>query len=233
MVALDKAIIAKLEKDGHRFEIFVDPDLALDVRDGKEVELSQLLAAQEIFKDAKKGDRASDEVVEKTFETKDLGEVVKTIIRKGEMQLTTEQRRKMLETKRKQIVSIIAKNAINPQNSLPHPPARIEKAMEEARVHIDIYKDAESQVQKILEELKYIIPIKFEKRNIAVKIPPQYAPKALASIKHFGAVKKEEWLNDGSWAFVIEIPAGITEEFFNELNKITKGEVQTKVLDKI
>jgi len=233
MVTLDKAIIARFEKAGHKFEIFVDPDLALEVRDGKEVELSQLLAAQEIFKDARKGDRASDDVVEKTFETKDLAEIVKTIIKKGEMQLTTEQRRKMLETKKKQIISIIARNAINPQTSLPHPPARIEKAMEEARVHIDIAKDAESQVQKILEELKYLMPIKFEKRNIAVKIPPLYAAKALSTIKHMGTIKKEEWLNDGSWAFVMEIPAGITEEFFNELNRITKGEVQTKILDKV
>lgn len=233
MVTLDKAIIARFEKAGHKFEIFVDPDLALEVRDGKEVELSQLLAVQEIFKDARKGDRASDDIVEKTFETRDFAEIVKTIIRKGEMQLTTEQRRKMLETKTRQIINIIAKNAINPQTSLPHPPARIEKAMEEARVHIDIAKDAESQVQKILEELKYIIPIKFEKRNIAVKIPPLYAVKAQSSVKHLGAIKKEEWLNDGSWAFVIEIPAGITEEFFSELNRITKGEVQTKILDKV
>ena len=234
MVTLEKAIIAKFEKAKHRFEIYVEPNLAFDIKSGKKsiesVNLDDLLVANEIFKDAKKGERASEEMIEKIFGTTEIKKVVETIIKKGELHLTTEQRRKMIEEKRKQIINIIARTAINPQTNSPHPPARIEKAIEEAKVNIDITKDAAEQVAKVVDAIRYVIPIKFEQKNIAVKIPPIYTGRAIAHVKNLGKIKKEEWLNDGSWAFIIEIPAGMVEEFFDEINKLTKGEAQIKVL---
>jgi len=234
MVTLEKAIIAKFEKAKHRFEIYVEPNLAFDIKSGKKniagVNLDDLLVTNEIFKDAKKGERASEEMIEKVFGTTEIRKVVEKIIKKGELHLTTEQRRKMLEEKRRQIISIISKTAINPQTSAPHPPARIEKAIEEAKINIDIFKDAAEQVPKIVDAIRYILPIKFEQKNIAVKIPPIYTGKAIAHVKNLGKIKREEWLNDGSWAFIIEIPAGMVEEFFGEINRLTKGEAQIKVL---
>lgn len=55
MVAVDKAVIARLKSSGETFEILVDPDLALDYRGGKEVDMNDILAVKEIFKDAKRG----------------------------------------------------------------------------------------------------------------------------------------------------------------------------------
>jgi ribosome maturation protein SDO1 len=49
-------------------------------------------------------------------------------------------------------------------------------------------------------------------------------------VKSFATVKQEQWLNDGSWAAVVEVPAGIQAEFFDKLNELTSGEAQTKVL---
>jgi ribosome maturation protein SDO1 len=164
------------------------------------------------------------------FDTEDPVEIVIKITKKGEIQLTTQQRRQMLDDKKKQIVNHIVRNGINPQSGSPHPPSRIEKAMDEARVQIDIGKTVEEQVTKILKKLKPIIPIRFEEKSIAVKIPGQFAAKAFSIVKSYGDVKKEEWLSDGSWAFLIDIPAGMAEEFFNDLNALTKGEVETKIM---
>jgi ribosome maturation protein SDO1 len=102
--------------------------------------------------------------------------------------------------------------------------------MDEARVQIDLGKTVEEQVSKILKELKPIIPIRFEEKSVAVKIPGQYAAKAFSIVKSYGDIKKEEWLDDGSWAFLIDIPAGMAEEFFNDLNALTKGDVETKIM---
>lgn len=230
MVSLDEAVIARLSTHGSTFEVLVDPVLALDLKRGEDVDMSKVLAAETIFKDSKKGERASEEHMGSIFETDDPVEIAKKIIKKGEIQLTTQQRRKMLDDKKKQIVNHIARNAINPQSGSPHPPSRIEKAMDEARVQIDLGKTVEEQVSKILKELKPIIPIRFEEKSIAVKIPGQFAAKAFSIVKSYGDVKKEEWLDDGSWAFLIDIPAGMAEEFFNDLNALTKGEVETKIL---
>lgn len=228
--SLGDAVIARLNTHGSNFEVLVDPDLALDFKRGEDVDISKALAAETIFKDSKKGDKASEERMREIFETDDAVEIAKIIIKKGEIQLTTLQRRKMLDDKKKQIVNHITRNAINPQTNTPHPPARIEKAMDEARVQIDLGKTVEEQVTKILKELKPIIPIRFEEKSIAVKIPGQFAAKAFSIVKSYGDVKKEEWLDDGSWAFLIDIPAGMAEEFFNDLNALTKGEVETKLM---
>ncbi|GBE56645.1 MAG TPA: ribosome assembly factor SBDS [Euryarchaeota archaeon] len=231
MVSLDDAVIARLESHGSSFEILVDPDLALDLKKGKEVDISEVLASEEIFKDSAKGDRASPEHIKEVLGTEDIFEAAKVIIRKGDLQLTTEQRKKILEDRRKQVISIIARNAINPQTKLPHPPARIERAMEEARVRIDIFKPAEEQVPDVLKVLRPLIPIKFEKKEVAVKIPAHYAGRGVSIVKSYGTLKKEEWQGDGSWICVLEVPAGIIEEFFNAVNQITHGDVETRIIE--
>lgn len=230
MVKLEDAVIARLETHGERYEVLVDPDLALELKHGKEVDVAQVLAVDTIFKDSKKGDKASEERIKQLFGTSNPLEVAKIIIKKGEIQLTTEQRRKMQEDRKKQIVAIIARHAINPQTNAPHPPQRIEKAMEEARVHVDLSKTAEEQVQQVLKALRPIIPIRFEERTVAARIPAQYAAKAYSVVKSFGDIKKEEWQKDGSWIILMNLPAGVVDEFFEALNSLTKGEVGTKII---
>jgi len=232
LVSMEEAVIARLETHGEHYEVLVDPDLALEFKQGKDIDITSVLAVETIFKDAKKGDRASEEHMPKIFETPEVLKIAETIIRKGDIQLTTEQRRKMLEDRKKQIIAIISRNAINPQTNAPHPPHRVEKAMEEARVKIGFTKSAEEQVKGVIKALRPILPLKFEERRIAVKIPAEYSARAFATVKAFGDIKKEEWLKDGSWAFLMELPAGAAEEFFKELNSLTKGEVETKILDK-
>jgi len=232
LVKLEDAVIARLETHGERYEVLVDPDLALELKHGKEIDLSQVLAVDTIFKDSKKGERASEERMKQLFATSDVLEVAKIVIKKGDIQLTTEQRRKMQEDRKKQIINIIARNGINPQTGAPHPPQRIEKAMEEARVHIDLSKTAEEHVQEVLKAIRPIIPIRFEERAVAAKIPAQYAGKAYSVVKSFGEIKKEEWQKDGSWVILMNLPAGVVDEFFDSLNSLTKGEVETKIIKK-
>jgi ribosome maturation protein SDO1 len=200
------------------------------VKSGQSDDIRGVLALDKVFKDAKKGDKAADEIVQKVFGTTDVLKVAEEILRKGEIQVTTEQRRQMREQRLRQVISLISKRAINPQTGTPHPPARIESAMETARVHVDEFKSAEEQLPGIIKALQPLVPLKFEIRRIAVKIPAAHAGKAQRIVKSFATVKQEQWLNDGSWAAVVEVPAGIQAEFFDKLNELTSGEAQTKVL---
>jgi len=230
MVKLEEAVIARLSSHGTQFEVLVDPELALNLRSGGQVDIRDVLAANEVFKDSKKGERASEEIIRKVFGSTDVFQVAEQIIRRGEIQVTTEQRRRMREERLRQVVTLISKRAINPQTGTPHPPARVEAALEQARAHVDEFKSAEEQLPSIVKALQPILPLKFEVRRIAVKIPPQYASRAQGVVRGFATVKREEWLADGSWAAVVEIPAGVQAEFFDRLNELTRGEVQTKVL---
>ncbi|MEM4187697.1 MAG: ribosome assembly factor SBDS [Candidatus Hadarchaeum sp.] len=230
MVKLEDAVVARLSSHGTTFEVLVDPELALSLRTGGSVDMHNLLASDKIFKDSKKGDVASEEMIRKVFGTTDVYKVAEQIVKKGEVQITTEQRRRMREQRLKQVVAIISRRAVNPQTGLPHPPARIETAINEAKVQIDEYKSAEEQIPKIVKALAPILPLKFETKRIAIKIPASYVGRVQRTVREFGVVKQEQWLNDGSWAVVVEIPAGVQGEFFDRLNDLTRGEVETKVL---
>ncbi|ABR55772.1 ribosome assembly factor SBDS [Methanococcus aeolicus] len=230
MVPLEKAVIARLQSHGEKFEVLVDPYLSAKFKEGQKLDISEILASEDIYKDSGKGEKVPDELLEKIFGTTDKKEVAKKIVLKGTVQLTSQQRKEMKEQKRKQIISLIARNTINPQTDTPHPPNRIEKVMEEIRANIDIYKSAEEQIPDIIKDIRRLIPIKFEKRDLAVRIPAEYSTTAYHSVSNYGTIKKEEWQSDGSLVFVIEIPSGIETEFYGHLNKITKGNVQTKIL---
>ena len=223
-------VIARVEKSGEKFEILVKPEAVQKVRDGKDVDLLKELAIDEIFKDAHKGSKASEDKMVEFFGTTEPLVVAKQIIQRGEIQLTTEQRRQMLEAKRKQIVQYIAANAINPQTSTPHPPQRIENAMEEAKVHIDPFKPVEEQVKEVLDALRPLIPIRFEKVRIAVKLSAEDSAKSYGDIKGYGTILKEEWSPTGAWLGVVEMPAGLQTDFLERLNAKTKGNVETRIL---
>lgn len=230
MVNVDDAVIARLESYGERFEILVDAELAADYKRGNDIEIEDVLAVEEIFKDAHKADKASEENMLKAFETTDPLEVADIIIKKGNIQITANQRRKMQEEKTKQVISKIAQEAINPQTKLPHPPQRIAKAMEEAKVHIDPMKTVEEQIEPTVKAILTKIPIRIEKVQVAVKIPGTYAGKSYSVITQYGKLIKEEWENDGSWIGIVEIPGGLQDKFYTELSGLTHGEVETKLL---
>lgn len=231
MVSVEKAVIARIHKEGKDFEILVDADMALEYRKGKPYSIDNILAVREIFSDAKKGDRPTSQDLLKAFQTTDAGKIADIILRTGDLQLTTEQRRRLLEEKRKQVATIISRQGIDPKTGLPHPPQRILNAMEEAKVSIDPFKPAESQIEGILKKIEVIIPISLERVQIAVKIPMEYAGKASSLIRTFASIKNEEWKGDG-WYALLEIPAGMQAEIYGKLNDLTHGNVEVKVVKK-
>jgi ribosome maturation protein SDO1 len=222
-------VIAKYSQDGENFEIIVDSELAYEFLQNKKKDLRNVLAVEEIYKNAKTGERQSEEKIRKIFGTTDVYKVAEVILRKGEVPITTEQRRKMVEEKRKRIIEIISKNSIDPRTNAPHPPQRIERALEEAKVNIDPFKSPEEQVESIVKELSKILPLKFAKAKIEIIIPSIYVPKSFGFLKNFGIVE-QNYQSDGSLRVVVEFPAGMKGEFFEKLNKLTKGEATVKEL---
>lgn len=222
--------LARLKTGGENFEISVNADKAIDFKSGRQIDIREVLQAEKIFSDARKGLIASEHLLEKIFNTSDPLEVSKIIIQKGEIQLTSEYRERMREEKKRKIIFLIQRNGINPDNDLPHPAQRIENALVEAKVKIDENKKAEDQVQDVVKKIRLVLPIRFELREIQIRIPAQFAAKSYSLLKNFGTVLKDEWQNDGALLSVVEIPAGLQQDFFDELNKMTRGEVETKLL---
>ncbi len=222
--------LARFKKGGEVFEIDIEPELAMDFKKGKDVNIKDVLKAGKIFSDAKNGMLASEEKMKELFDTEDVFEIAKIILKQGEMQLTTEQRNEIREVKRKKIISLIHINAIDPKTGLPHPMQRIEAAMEEAKVKIDEFKAAEEQIDEIMSKLKPIIPIKFDTKRFELEIKNNYAKQCMNTIKSMAKVERQDWDDEGNLVAVVKLPAGLSEDFFDKLNSATHGTINTKIL---
>lgn len=232
MISLEDAVTARLESHGTRFEVLIDPDAALAIkRDEFDGDLEDVIAAEDVFEDASRGDRPAEEDLLDVFDTTDPLVIIPEVVKRGEIQITAEQRREMQEQKRRQLIDQIARNAVNPQmNDAPHPPDRIEAALDEAGFQVDPMEPIESQIDDALDALRPIIPIRFDEITIAVRIPAEYAGKAQARVRSFGELESEEWQNDGSWIGVVRFPAGLQDEFYNLVNEQSNGQAETRIV---
>ena len=222
--------LVKYSFEGEKFEIMVKPDPALDYKLGKKKDISAVLVSDDIYTDSGKGTRPSAEKLLKAFNTEDQTVIAEMILQKGDLNLTTDQRRKMIEEKRKQIVHFIAKTYVDPKTHLPHPPLRIEQAMKDGRVSIDPQKNIDEQVKDIVEKLRSIIALKSENLQLEIIIPAQFASQSYAVLKSTGSLKKEEWQNNGSLKAILEIPAAARPSVIDRLGSITKGSATVEVV---
>ena len=224
----DKFTVARLVLDGDKFELLVKPDPALEYKMGKRSDISGALASDEIYSDANKGSRASSEKMMKHFKTTDSADVAKQILARGELNLTTDQRRKMVEEKKRQIVQFINRSFVDPKTHLPHPVVRIEAAMEEVRVPIDPFKKVEDQAKTLVDALRKILPLRSETAKLTVTVPPQFAAQSYSVLKSTGDLRSEEWLADGSLKAVLDMNASIRGQFLDRLGAVTKGSAQVR-----
>ncbi|MBA60657.1 MAG: ribosome assembly factor SBDS [Euryarchaeota archaeon] len=230
MVSLEEAVIARYETGGNRFEILIDPESAKDYKDGGDIDWEDAIAADGIWTDSAKGDRAPDNLVSDAFGSTNLIEIYKRILTEGTIQLTSQQRNEMVDQKRKQIIAHVVANAMNPQTGGPHPPQRIENAIDETRFSIDPIESVEKQVEKLMKSIKPLIPISFEKVKVAVKIQAIYVGKCYGQISSLANIQSEEYQKDGSWIGMLETSAASYVKLEDILGSLTKGTAETKML---
>jgi len=230
VVGVDKAVIARLHHSGQKFEILVDPNKALDFKRGMKVDIIEILEYPAVYRDVRNTEVVAEQDLQKVFGTTDISKIAQKIIKEGELQLTTEQRRTMVEQKKTQIANIISRKGINPQTNTPHPPQRILNVMDKAGINVDPFMDAEMQIEKVLKEIKTLIPIKFQKVTLQLKVPPQFAGKTYTVLKASGTILNEQWLSDGSLQVSIQILGGIQDELFQKLASLTHGQFESKII---
>lgn len=221
---MDTSDAIKVQYKGDKdFEILVDPDLAKEAKlEGEDHDIQRLLFVQEIFTDAGQGERASVDELDDEFGTRQVMEAAEEIFVKGDMQLTTEQKKEMREEKRKKIIDMIARRAQNPKTGNPHPPERVENALEEAGFHVNWDSEVEEKFQDAIDDIRPIIPVSLDEKTAAIRIPADQAGKAYDKIQQVADVKEEEWGNDYFIA-KITVPAGVLSELMEDIQSMTSG----------
>ncbi len=219
--------IARIKKSGRIFEILVIPEKAIDYKKRKNDTVKDVLEVEAIFKDAKKGERAAD--LKQVFGTEDVFKVAEEILKKGELRLTSDYKKKLQKEKLARIKSIITKYSIDPRTNSPIPMKRLELALDKININIDPFRKSEEQVKDVLKKLRPVIPIKFEEKEIEGRVPAQYGSKLYGIVERYGELKKTEWMKDGTWHFIVKIPGGMRDELLDKINKITHGNADIKM----
>lgn len=218
MVSLDDAVLARLEKGGKRYEALVDPDLVEQWKeDASTIELDDFMAMDEIFHDARAGERPTEEALMNTFQTLDVEAILNIILEKGSIQLTTAQRKARVENMRQQIIHHIHSQAIDPKSKSPHPRTRIELALDESKYSVDPFKRLADQVKDAIAKLKPLIPLSFESVRLAFRIPGSAYGGVSQLLRPYQ--KKEQWLENGDWACIVELPAGMKGDIIGQVLK--------------
>jgi len=229
MVKLEDAVIARLDKQSHHFEILVDPYAAWDYKHGKEVNLDYIFAMEEVYSDSAKGKLASEEVLKEVFQTTDFLTIAKKIIVDGEVQLTTSQRNEMLERRKNEIIDFIGKNAHDPKDMTPIPPQRIINALDSAKYKFTLNRKKEDEINEVLLVLKKAMPISLEKITMFIEVSATHSGK-ITSLLHRYDLIEEKWLPSGGLTAKVSIPVGLKSKLITELNNITHGSVIVDVL---
>jgi ribosome maturation protein SDO1 len=214
---------ARIKQRGKHFEIIVDLDEALKFKKGQ----SSWIESEDgrVYNDIKKGNVAPTNDLKEAFGTTDVSDIVKKIVKDGEVLTTQDYREEERDKKEKQIVDFLSRNSVNPQTGKPHTPDRIKSALEEAHVNIKNVP-IDSQINEILAQISRIIPIKVETKKIKIKIPAIHTGKAYSIISQYK--EEENWMNDGSLEVIVSIPAGIIMDFYDKLNSATHGSALTE-----
>ncbi len=177
---MSKEVIARFVKSGKTFEIIVNSEKIESYKQGKlsDDDFREMIITDGIFSNIRNLKRVDeglpmknlegtiekhdDSTLTSIFGTTDFITIAKKILNAGEIQLTTEQRKEMTERKKRQIISFIAFRAVDPRTGKPHPPQRVEFALEQLKLKIDPFIPSEQQIKDILPRLQEILPISIE-----------------------------------------------------------------------
>ncbi|MFT4326579.1 MAG: ribosome assembly factor SBDS [Candidatus Woesearchaeota archaeon] len=221
--------VAVFRFGGETFEIVVNPDAAIAFKETGRLDVLEVLSSEKIFSDAQRGQLAPEAKFESVFGTKDVVKIAEHILRKGEVSLTAEHRKKQIEKKKAQIVTFLQRNSIDPRMGTPHTKQRIEDALGLAKIHIDEFKPVDEQVKDIIRKLQPILPLKFEVKRLQIHVDPRYSHSVYGYLKKY-TVKQTTWGSDQGVSCILEIPAGLESEFYDMINGMTHGSAHIDVL---
>lgn len=212
------------------FEIMCHPSAVAKFRKG-ECTLEETIVSDVVYKGpARKGERANAAELESAFETSDMRAVLDTILQRGTAQVSADERREQLETKRRQVINHIRKNYINPRTGLPCTLEQIEDAVGQLKaLTIDPSKPADMQATEIARRIiDEVMPLKKSEMGGVLTIPHRHLGSAMGIVHQWASVRKEDYNSEG---VVMEIgfSAGDFDRIMSELNRVTKGEYQVRV----
>lgn len=225
MVKVDEAFELRYKKGKEEFQVLVDFDKLNEYKKKQEeISVYDVLADTKIFKDQKKGEIASENLLQTVFEYKPEEEIIKEILLKGECQIPTSFLNKLREEKKQQVINYIAGNAINPATKTKYTLSMIESEINSIKYNFDPQKDYSNQAEEVISILKKRMPISINKITLEISIPPQYCGAFYGPFRKFGKITKEYYDKESNLRIHIEISESAQDKVENYIKQHTNSE---------
>ena len=217
--------VARLRTHGYTFEVAIDPDNAIKYRHG-EADIREALKAEHIYTDVAKGELAGEEHMQEVFKTSKPLEVAEKIIKEGSIQISDDYRDKLRSENQEKIIRILVRDAADANTGKALSKEGLGQAFQDANVNIDLFQEPEDQISSVVDKLKPVLALTFEKQIFNIRIPAEHAAKLYGLVANKSKVLDEAWLSDGSWTCKAEMRPGDALEMVDELKSRTHGAVE-------
>jgi len=187
-----------------------------------------VLVSDDVFRNHQTGDKAASVDLQDAFGTTVMRDCALQILEKGEIQLTTAERKELTEQKRREIVSYIHKYYLDPKTKLPHPITRVELALDQMKFHAVYDQDTHTQIEAIMKKMPEFMPVKKMEIEGVLIVAHKFAGQVAGVVPKFATIGKEDY-SDAGIQYTLSVVPGDFDPFMAELNRITKGDFQFNV----
>ena len=231
MVNVDDAFEVRYKKKEQNFEVLVDFDKLNEFKKKPEAtSVYDVLADQKIFKDQRKGEIASENLLREIFGNLDEEAILKEIVLKGECQIPTSYINKMREEKKKHVINYIAENSINPATKSRYTYSMIEGEINKLRYNFKSDIDYKIQGNEVLALLKKVMPITIEKSIIQIKISGMHCGNFYGPFRKYGKVTKEFFDSEGNLNIQMEVTESVVDEVITFVKRNSNNEAEYRVV---
>ncbi|RDB29211.1 Ribosome maturation protein SBDS [Hypsizygus marmoreus] len=224
-IKLTNVSIVRLKKGGKRFEIACYKNKVQEWRTGVETNLDDVLQISNVFVNVSKGEVAKAGDLQKAFGTGEVSDVVKEILKKGEVQVGEKERDHDLTSLRKEIATLVADKCVEPATQRPYSVGMIEKAMAEAGFSVKQNKTAKSQVSECIKLLQSDsnLPIQRARMRVRVSMPTHDSKRLREQIIQGAEKIEDDETGQEEWEVVMLIDPGQFRVINEILQKECKG----------
>ena len=175
-VRFTNVAVVRLKRGGKRFEVAAYRNKVMNWRNKIETDLDEVLQIVSVFHNVGKGELAPMPDIEAAFGTRDVEEVCKVILAKGDLQVSDRERALMFDSMFKDIANLVCEMCVNPATQRPYPLSTIESAMRDT-IHYSVHpnKAAKQQALDVIAQLRQHIPLERTKMHVRVTFPAQHA----------------------------------------------------------
>ncbi|KIM47980.1 hypothetical protein M413DRAFT_16041 [Hebeloma cylindrosporum] len=231
-IKLTNVSIVRLKKGGKRFEIACYKNKVQEWRTGVETNLDDVLQINNVFVNVSKGEVAKSGDLQKGFGKTDISDIVKEILKKGEVQVGEKERDHDLSSLRKEIATLVAEKCVDPATQRPYPVGMIEKAMAEAGFSVKQNKNAKSQVSECIKLLQSDsnLPIQRARMRIKLSLPVADAEKLRTKVLVAAEKVEHDAIGPIDWEITMLIDPGQFRLINELLQKECKGRGRLETL---